>query len=204
MAATQNMHSGCFQRPGQVEEGPGRLRVTRDATSHAAFPSWTMAANALINTPSFIWFWCHADSWDHPLLASIRAHKSSEDDERTEPMVAVCSGARSPSWRCCSTYGSKNEAYSFLRLSVWGSVIARRRSVRHGVTNGRVHAHLRYSSRRIRAKTHLRARIIKAKEGGCYLHPRCPLLPLEDGWRGGAGAGMRSDARGQRHDHCCG
>lgn len=31
-----------------------------------------------------------------------------------------------------------------------------------------------------------------------YLH--AILCPLEDGWRGGAGAGMRSDARGQRHE----
>lgn len=110
----------------------------------------------------------------------VLADKSTAGDERTEPMVAVFSGARSPSWCCCSTYGSKNEALQLpppvsLRISdgTVGSLDA--------VTNGRVRADLRYCSRRIMENMHLRARIIKAKEGSCYLPQRCPLFAIR-GW----------------------
>lgn len=91
------------------------------------------------------------------------------------------SGARSLSC-CCSTYGSKNEA---LQLPPPVSLGIRDDTATVGpsdaVTNGRVRADLRYCSRRIRGEMHLRARLIKAKEGGCYLPPRCPLLAIR-GW----------------------
>lgn len=112
----------------------------------------------------------------------ILANKSTADDERTEPMVAVLSGARSPPWRCCSTYGSKNESLQPPPpVSVGISDGTATVGPSDAVDDGRVRADWRYCSRRIKGNMHLRARIIKAKEGGCYLPPRCPLLAIR-GW----------------------
>lgn len=111
----------------------------------------------------------------------ILANKST-DDERTHPMVAVFPGACTPSWRCCSTYGSKNETPQLPPpVSLGISDATATVGPSDAVINGRVRADLQYCSRRIRGEMHIRARIIKAKEGGCYLPPRCPLMAIR-GW----------------------
>lgn len=138
-----------------------------------------------------------------PIIAN-----NSIADERTEPMGADGGWFQeraAPLDASAPHMCLKMKAYTllFLRLSVWASLTARLRSdnyLRYWRTYTRKSRTL--LTQNYGKQTHLCARIIqaKAKDGGCFLPPRCPLLAIR-GWMQRRCRCRDAERRpGQRHE----